>query len=218
MTLTEKKSVFFNACGVNKNTFTFSLCAFFISGCCGVTFYFANLIHLEKSFFIDLIFLTLVCSAIIGAISFVCFIISFAILCRNIHKHYLLFKEIHIENIETGENSAMKYLFTPFSQPKKINDISHAEFRKVILENDINHQDLKGNTLLHLVLEHFPESCFIEMLIFMGANPYLANKSNIIPLSLLSEQQKEYVVSIERYSLKKDIKLTNHSTVNKKRL
>lgn len=59
------------------------------------------------------------------------------------------------------------------------------------LKNDINHQDKDGNTPLHLAII-IKNYSIINNLLKFGADPYILNYANIIPLELAKSDNKEF--------------------------
>jgi len=69
------------------------------------------------------------------------------------------------------------------------------------LHKDINHQDSKGNTILHYMLTKDPQSPFIAQALLLHADIYLTNNKNISVYALLQEHKPEYLIFIEKNQL-----------------
>jgi ankyrin repeat protein len=66
------------------------------------------------------------------------------------------------------------------------------------LKKELNHQDKDGNTVLHLAII-IKNYMIIKNLLKNGADPYILNNANIIPIDLAKDKNKkfdEYIIKI----------------------
>lgn len=73
-------------------------------------------------------------------------------------------------------------------------------FHLINKDANLNYQNKKGDTLLHLVLKHTPDSAFIMELLMNNANPYIKNKKGISPAKILEEMNNSVWNVFKNYS------------------
>jgi len=63
------------------------------------------------------------------------------------------------------------------------------------INNDINHKDKDGNTPLHLSIL-IKNYLIIDNLLKFGADPYILNDANLVPLDLAKDKNKNFDINI----------------------
>ena len=73
-------------------------------------------------------------------------------------------------------------------------------FHLINKDTNLNYQNKKGDTLLHLVLKYTPDSAFIMELLMNNANPYIKNKEGVSPAKILEEMNNSVWKVFKNYS------------------
>jgi ankyrin repeat protein len=105
---------------------------------------------------------------------------------------YLLLKNGAVTNVTDIDNQIPLYR-TIFLSDKKILKLLLKKSNN--LKNEINYQDKDGNTPLHLAVL-IKNYTIINLLLKYGADPYIMNNANIIPLDLAKDSNKNFDIKI----------------------
>lgn len=120
-------------------------------------------------------------------------------------------RNLEIKNSEKnnipGFSEAMKYwtLAQLVKAERNENYLRYIDTFSEVLRVSVNHQNIDGDTILHIMLVDEPDSPFISRALFLNADIYLTNKKGISVYELLKKKIPEYIVFLEKSMLVKSV-------------